>query len=367
MPAPEEHRLPALDLLRGAAAFAVMLPHYFMYSANGTLPLAEGFSITAVEVFFVLSGFVLGPQIMLCATNRNWATLKTFWVRRWMRTIPSYLVALLCISVLFKQIWSSDFIRYAAYVQNLLWQHNLNDYYPVAWSLSVEEWYYVAFPAFLSLCGFALFRSSDVWSRCIAASLLFIALTTIARLFLGDPIEWGPHVRRVVAFRIDSIGYGFLLYLLVQRTSISQTTSSRWMILGLFLVTAALALFINMRMLSDDAIWLKHAFPFASALFGIAAILTFLSFNDLLRTRWLSVACIYFGRISYPVYLFHLVVLYLLVALGLVYGLTGMLLYFAVVVLCATLFFYGFEQPILVARPHYKSYGTEPLMSVPVS
>ena len=128
MPAPEERRLPALALLRGAAAFAVMLPHYFMYSANGTWPFAESFSVTAVEVFFVLSGFVLGPQIMLCATNRNWATLKTFWVRRWMRTIPSYLVALFCISVIFKQIESSDFIRYATYAENLFRQHNVNDY-----------------------------------------------------------------------------------------------------------------------------------------------------------------------------------------------------------------------------------------------
>ena len=123
MPAPDEgHRLPAVDLLRGAAAFAVMLPHYFMFSANSTRPLAESFSITAVEVFFVPSGFVLGPQIMLCATNRNWRTLKTFWVRRWMRTIPSYFATLLCISVIFRQIGSSDFIRYATYVQNLFRQ-----------------------------------------------------------------------------------------------------------------------------------------------------------------------------------------------------------------------------------------------------
>jgi len=365
--ASEERRLPALDLLRGAAAFAVMLPHYFMYSANGMSPLAESFSITAVEVFFVLSGFVLGPQIMLCATNRNWATLKTFWVRRWMRTIPSFLVALLCISVIFKQLGSSDFFRYATYVQNLFWQHNVDDYYPVAWSLSVEEWYYVAFPSFLLLCGLLLFRSTDVRSRCIAISLFFIALIAVARLSFGDMIEWGPAVRRVVVFRVDAIGYGFLLYLIAQRAKFSWTTSSRLIIFGLFLVTAALALFINMRMLNDDAAWLKHAFPFASAVFGISAILAFISFNELLRTGWLSAACIYLGRISYPVYLFHLVVLYLLVALGLLDGMTGMLLYFAVVVLCATLFFYGFEQPILAARPHYKSYDTKSLMSVPVS
>src|SRR5262245_26648790 len=71
-------RIDSLDLLRGLAAFAVMIPHFFMYFLQDASSLAEIFSITAVEVFFILSGFVLGPQIMLCAQRRNWATLRTF-------------------------------------------------------------------------------------------------------------------------------------------------------------------------------------------------------------------------------------------------------------------------------------------------
>ena len=56
-----------------------------MYYLGEASDLAEVVSITAVEVFFVLSGFVLGPQIVLCARRRNWATLRTFLLRRWMR------------------------------------------------------------------------------------------------------------------------------------------------------------------------------------------------------------------------------------------------------------------------------------------
>src|SRR5262245_40826646 len=126
-------RVVSLDLLRGLAAFAVMIPHFFMYYLGEASDFAEIVSITAVEVFFVLSGFVLGPQIVLCAQRRNWATLRTFLLRRWMRTIPSYLVALLAISVIFSQIGSLDFLRYASYTQNLFSQHNTRDYYPVAW------------------------------------------------------------------------------------------------------------------------------------------------------------------------------------------------------------------------------------------
>src|SRR5262249_17833998 len=120
-------RVESLDLLRGLAAFAVMIPHFFMYYLADASALAEITSVTAVEVFFVLSGFVLGPQIVLCARRRNWATLQTFLLRRWMRTIPSYLVALLAISVIFGQIGSLDFWRYASYTQNLFSQHNARD------------------------------------------------------------------------------------------------------------------------------------------------------------------------------------------------------------------------------------------------
>ena len=108
--APE--RIESLDLLRGMAAFAVMIPHFFMYYVKDASTVAEIISVTAVEVFFVLSGFVLGPQIALCAQRRNWLTLRTFLVRRWMRTIPSYLVALLAISMIVREIGSADFFRY---------------------------------------------------------------------------------------------------------------------------------------------------------------------------------------------------------------------------------------------------------------
>src|SRR5262245_41783686 len=103
-------RVVSLDLLRGLAAFAVMVPHFFMYYLGEASDLAEVVSITAVEVFFVLSGFVLGPQIVLCARRRNWATLRTFLLRRWMRTIPSDLVALLAISVVFREPRISGFL-----------------------------------------------------------------------------------------------------------------------------------------------------------------------------------------------------------------------------------------------------------------
>ena len=347
-------RVESLDLLRGLAAFAVMIPHFFMYYLADASALAEITSVTAVEVFFVLSGFVLGPQIVLCARRRNWATLRTFLLRRWMRTIPSYLVALLAISVIFGQIGSLDFLRYASYTQNLFSQHNTRDYYPVAWSLSVEEWYYVAFPPFLLLYG-KLTRASGAWFEYAGAAVLFILVVTLIRLAYGDMADWGEHVRRVVEFRIDSIAYGFLLYLILEQAKFEWNAALRLIAFLLLAASTALLLHINLQMLESQAAWPRHVHPFVSAAFGMSTVTFFLSINSLLRMQWMKAIGTYLGQISYPVYLFHLAILYVLARLVPPHNdAWHFLLYAGAVVLFTTIFFHGFEKPILASRPRYR-------------
>jgi peptidoglycan/LPS O-acetylase OafA/YrhL len=353
-----KERVESLDLLRGLAAFAVMVPHFFMYYLKEAAPLAEVISVSAVEVFFILSGFVLGPQIVLCAQRSDWPTLRTFLVRRWMRTIPSYLVALLAISVIFRQPASADFFRYAGYIQNVFAQHNAVDYYPVAWSLSVEEWYYVVFPSFLLLYG-KITRYKGKWFEYVGAVLIFIACITLIRTFYTDMANWGASVRRVVVFRIDSIAYGFLLYLVLQRLPFEWNTRLRVIAFLLFVAMAAALLQINSNMLGNDVGLLQQLHPFVSAAFGMSALIFFLSMNSGLRARWKGAVCTYLGQISYPIYLFHLVVLYVLARFLPHYNdLWSFILYATAVVLFTTIFFFQFERPILASRPRYPNAPT---------
>jgi peptidoglycan/LPS O-acetylase OafA/YrhL len=347
-------RIESLDLLRGLAAIAVMVPHFFMYYLNEGSAVAEVTSVTAVEVFFVLSGFVLGPQIVLCARRNNWATLRTFLVRRWMRTVPSYLVALLAISVISGEVGSADLFRYTAYIQNLFSQHNTRDYYPVAWSLSVEEWYYLVFPPFLMLYGALLINRGSEWLGYVCGALLFIVCVTLIRSLYGDTADWGAHVRRVVIFRIDSIAYGFLLFLVLRHMKFEWTTRLRVFASLLLAATTFALLYINAKMLDSDSGWLKQIHPFASAAFGMATLGFFLSLNLLFRARWRGAVCRYLGQISYPIYLFHLAILYLLARYFPSHNDPWhFFLYASAVVLFTTIFFYGFERPILANRPRY--------------
>jgi peptidoglycan/LPS O-acetylase OafA/YrhL len=110
-------RVAALDLLRGTAALSVAVPHFIML--NSAAGWAETVSVLAVEVFFVLSGFVLGRQILRCLHSGQAGDLGIFLARRCMRTIPPYLFALALISVIVGHVELADLARYALYVANL--------------------------------------------------------------------------------------------------------------------------------------------------------------------------------------------------------------------------------------------------------
>ena len=364
---PDGARVAGLDLLRGLAALAVALPHFFAY--RGLFPdTSETVSALAVEVFFVLSGYVLAPQILFCLNSGRPRHLGVFLVRRWMRTIPPYLVALLLITILSRQLGSTDFLRYLCYAQNLFRQSNTTDYFAIAWSLSVEEWFYISFPSLLLATAWLTGRR-DLWLAAIFAVGFCIAVIA-ARTIFGDFGDWGAAVRRVVAFRLDSIGYGFLLYLAIDRANSARRGSvPGWIaFLALALATViAYAVLDRITKTGDPAV--EHLFPFAAALFGSAAILCAVNAETIIQRfaalTWLGR---YLGRVSYSTYLFHVILIELIgAALPGIGAFAQLALFLTVLFAVTTLFYVYFERPILAARPHYETQATtvlDPLNAV---
>jgi peptidoglycan/LPS O-acetylase OafA/YrhL len=157
--------LPALDGLRALAVLAVLLYH------TEASPLPGGF--LGVEVFFVLSGFLITALLL-----DQWRTLgridpRRFWLRRARRLLPAVL-ALLVIVLVVTDLFLPDELAglrgqalaaflYAANWQ-LIFQHT--SYFESVgrppllrhlWSLAVEEQFYLAWPLLLVL-GLGLFR-----------------------------------------------------------------------------------------------------------------------------------------------------------------------------------------------------------------
>jgi peptidoglycan/LPS O-acetylase OafA/YrhL len=352
-------RVASLDLIRGMAAFTVAITHFLIYQHQSPL-LSESVSILAVEVFFVLSGFVLAPQMIACARDQRRNTYVIFLVRRWMRTVPAYLAALVAITLLTGTFHWADAARYALYIQNLFHQSNTVDYFPVAWSLSVEEWFYVTFPLSLFAVVAAVGRGDE--RAMVAAALIYILAVTLLRSSAGDFENWGAEVRRVVVFRVDSIAYGFLLFLAIDwlaRSKLSDRFSGATLAisaLAALVCSCVVALRLTLDIGEHADLLGEHLFPLAACSVGATGIfLAWLLRETVDRFRALRETAYFLGRISYSVYLFHMMVLMVLHDLLISASMPlGLAIYILTLIAFCAVFFSSFEKPILSARPRFR-------------
>jgi peptidoglycan/LPS O-acetylase OafA/YrhL len=365
-------RSASLDFLRGSAAFAVAIPHYL--TANVPFrPFAEAVAVSGVEVFFVLSGFVLAPQIVRQVVGGPWRNLGVFLARRWMRTIPPYAVALLAVALITGNLLTGDFGRYFLYVENLTHEVNAQDFYPVAWSLAVEEWFYLLFAPLLFLVGW-LFHRSDRRLE-VGFAVLFIIVVAALRHF-ATPADWDLNVRRVTIFRIDSIVWGYLLFLTVETrpefsagpgTAAGPRVPGLAALAGIAVAATALELWIAFAALTGTHA-AQQAFPYSSALFGMAWVVAFRFAEPIFAGRAVRALSFWLGRISYSAYLFHIIAVMLLKPRIDGWPIAAQLaVYLAIVCSFSTLFWRGFERPILAARPTYAGREPRASLSVPKS
>ena len=101
----KDDHIRGLDLLRGLSCYSIVVCHYFAFTYDHVF--SEYMSLIFVEFFFVLSGFVLYPQLIQIFENKK--NLGIFYIRRFLRTLPLYFVCLIAISLMFDEFLSLDF------------------------------------------------------------------------------------------------------------------------------------------------------------------------------------------------------------------------------------------------------------------
>jgi len=171
-------------------------------------------------------------------------------------------------------------------------------------------------------------------------------------------------VRRVVLFRLDSIGYGFLLCVAMRHGGVEWLHRARpWIPVAAFVVLTAAAYAVLTRIAETGDLAVAHAFPFLAALFGAAAILVAERADALVRGRPLVARLATFlGRVSYSAYLFHIIIIEVMAALFRAWPGAVQLPLFLVVLFGFTAAFYRYvESPILAARPRYR--GQQPSLA----
>ncbi len=338
----------SLDLLRGLAAVAVALGHFFLYF--GILAdAAEVAAVVAVEVFFVLSGFVLAPQLHRCLASGEWHDAGTFVARRWMRTVPAYFAALVLITIMLGYVGSPEFLRYLLYVQNFSGQMVGDDYYPVAWSLSVEEWFYVVFVLVILAAGALPLGARRLW----VVAAVFVLAIILLRCLVAPSHDWGGEVRRVVIYRLDAIGAGVLLYLLYQRVGARLAAVPVALMFAAWLA-ALLASALSLQVAHVHILW-RESYFLAVALFGSVSILAMIRLERTLAAPPVQAGAKFLASISYSTYLFHIPLLLLVTRLCRDYPTWAQLLiYLGVTAGFAWIFYTQVERPILARRPAYK-------------
>lgn len=203
-----------LDLLRAIAITMVMITHSITFFPDKLAQKISFFIFDGVSIFFVLSGFLIGGIFIRSIENNSniksySSFLLSFWKKRWLRTIPNYyfiLTILIIIFLLKGRKIEINIYEYYFFAQNLAWKHP--NFFPEAWSLSVEEWFYLIVP--ITILFFYAF-SKKLERTIYFVSFSIILLITVLRYLkfqnIGN-IDYDLEYRKIVLYRLDSIMYG---------------------------------------------------------------------------------------------------------------------------------------------------------------
>jgi peptidoglycan/LPS O-acetylase OafA/YrhL len=324
---------PEIDGLRAVAVLSVMMYHAFPATVTG------GF--IGVDIFFVISGFLIST-IIFKGLEIDEFSFVDFYSRRIRRIFPALATVLLATFILGWFILYPDEYRQlgkhiaggAGFVSNLvLWRES--GYFDAAaetkpllhlWSLGIEEQFYIVFPmfawllwrarlnplSFVALVGLLSFvlnlsfvdsapamtfymPQTRVWELLIGSALALLVMDVSGRMASLEGLI-GRHLRSLV-YRADA------------DVSAETTLANGRAWLGVLLISVAL-LTINRN---------TH-FPGASAMLPTlgAALLIWAGPHASVNRRLLSSPiCVWVGKISYPLYLWHWVLLaYIRIAAG---------------------------------------------------
>lgn len=216
----DESRVFGLDILRFFAISFVVLGHGLIYLPKDVVKVLSYFIFDGVTIFFVLSGFLIGG-ILIKILNKGSFTftkLLDFWKRRWFRTLPAYFLVLLLLftlNIIFNEnfVFNSNLIKYFFFLQNFKTPHPF--FFPEAWSLSVEEWFYLISPIMI-FCLINVLKLST--KKAILITILSIIIFTTSyrayRLLFNISVTdlniWDAYYRKQVITRLDSLMYGVL-------------------------------------------------------------------------------------------------------------------------------------------------------------
>ena len=303
------------DVVRATAITFVIICHYTMFYA-WSFNFKASYAVTTVGfvgvgLFFPLSGYLLGRIIFnIFENNPGLADIGRFYVRRWMRTVPCYLIVLIASYKAAHYLGYNKvhLLEYMFFLQSFFKPYE-GIFFGVSWSLAVEEWYYVLFPAVLFILYLMKIKNATLY-----AILLFLIAPAVARYVALDHATmkglasggydpfWDSAIRKQVPFQLDSIVYGVLAAYLTRNRRIGRSATIAIGCCGVALLVTSWYGVVH-DMLASSRLWVSNG-PFLTC--SIGAALVVVAFSRLESASGLLASSVQtVSRHSYTLYLVH--------------------------------------------------------------
>jgi peptidoglycan/LPS O-acetylase OafA/YrhL len=349
------HR-PWLDGVRGAAILIVLLGH-FKFVTGGFL---------GVDLFFVLSGFLITTLLLEEWERDGRISLRRFYLRRALRLVPA-LAALLVVGIAFTHffrppeeaaVFRDEVLVVACYIAN--WTNLHNTPLPVlghAWSLSLEEQFYIVWP--LVLCVLLRTRSRRAVCLCVFAGILAACALRFA-MYVDYRAAGKPHdglMRMYLGLdtRADALLTGCLIGALAVWGHLPKWRAVRFAVAVAATATAAWVSVLITTQHMGKPLFYQGLFTLVA--FGFGSVIVHLLVNPARVWRWVleSPPLVGLGRISYGLYLVHVPLIFWLAdgRVGPAYPATTL----GVALACvgaALISFYLIERPFLRLKSRFQ-------------
>jgi peptidoglycan/LPS O-acetylase OafA/YrhL len=222
-----------LDTLRALAITLVFAYHYMAFvSRQPTFGWVSVVGWVGVDLFFVLSGYLIANQLFECLVRGQQVSLKRFYARRALRTLPVFWVVLAAYF-----LWPTlmggktppPLWRFLSFTQN--YQLQPGTAFSHAWSLCIEEQFYLVFPLVLVIGARLRSGVSKGWALLVA--LMLLGITARAVLWLqygressGQLSGYHPNIYYATLCRFDEFLPGVAVAML---KNFHANAWARWM------------------------------------------------------------------------------------------------------------------------------------------
>lgn len=314
-------QLPGLDHLRTLAIMLVLFCHYRLFAHPPWLNEIANFGWSGVDLFFVLSGYLIAHPLFASVVAGQGVPLRTFYIKRLFRIMPAYWTVL-AIYFLIPSVreWSTPapLWKYLTFTQNLGLNLREHGAFSHAWSLCIEEQFYLIFPLIVLIWSrYAQGHYTQGLKGLYAIPFLFM-LGLSARIYswfhFAKPMLEQEHFRSAwyqwiyypTYNRLDSLLIGISIAALLQFKPEFKERLTRHsntiLLLGLTILVGAYFLCRNPFNSWASII----GFPLVGIAYGLMVLASIMPSCVLARFKTSITAHI--ATLSYPIYLIHKII-----------------------------------------------------------